>query len=127
MRSVRWRLCRIWTSLGGSRDGAPFGVGVGGGALVGVAGRSRGGGQRQVSAHEDEFREALIKYLRAEDSLSDDSHLIHFVVIANSVSMTDPEIERVATKSDSGLTFTHQMGLMEYAQANFRQRAAADD
>lgn len=65
---------------------------------------------------EDQFRQALIKYLKANDALSDDSILTHWYVIVASENMKDPEVSSVSAMPDETNPFPMQMGMVEYAR-----------
>jgi hypothetical protein len=65
---------------------------------------------------EEEFREALIKYLKANDALSDDSLLLHWYVIAASQSMKDDDTSSISASPNNGNPFAMQLGMVEYAR-----------
>ena len=79
-----------------------------------------------MSAHEDEFREALNKYMNA-DHPNENRHLVHWVVITNSVSLTDSDADLVGVLTDESLAFSHEMGLIDYVQTILRGRVVRED
>jgi hypothetical protein len=74
----------------------------------------------ELRKEEDEFREALIKYLKANDCLSDTSFLTHWYIIGASEKMDDVGSSSVSSCPDSGASFAMQLGMLDYCQARLR-------
>lgn len=79
---------------------------------------------------EEEFREALIKYMKSCDNFSEDNMLLHFEVITISIpsGMTDARaVERIAHQSSLDFPFVYQLGALEYCGAWLRNQAGQSD
>jgi hypothetical protein len=65
---------------------------------------------------EDEFREALIKYLRANDALGEDSFLVNWYVITASENMKDSDLSSISAMPSNNNPYAMQLGMVEYVR-----------
>lgn len=66
---------------------------------------------------DEEFREHLIKYLKAKHCLSENSFLTHWYVIGASEKLDDSGASSVSSCPDANNPFALQLGMLDWCQA----------
>jgi hypothetical protein len=75
-----------------------------------------------VSKEEDEVRAALVTWLRSQDALSEDTTMVHFMVLCTGISHTDDQVERISVLPSDQFSFTHQLGVLDYTLTSHRSQ-----
>lgn len=78
-------------------------------------------------AAETEFREAIEKFLRTVEAMDSDLILTNWVIIATSMSMSDPEISGVARYSSNNTPFWQTGGMLNYAVQRWNKQVQEDE
>jgi hypothetical protein len=79
-------------------------------------------GKDSERKHEEEFRDALIKYMEACEFTTEGSILTDFIVITVETDMVEPSRSTTAYFPSTNTSFPAQVGMLEYIRTMYKRR-----